>query len=49
MLVLRHVSEHMIMDYGRLWISAHVSVCMPARLYVQPCVHTHVGYACLRA
>lgn len=42
---LRHVSETQIMDYGLVWISVHVGVCMP----VQLCVHAHVQYACLRA
>lgn len=32
--------KHMIMDYGRVWISTHVGVCMPVRLCVQLCVHT---------
>lgn len=41
--------KHMIMDYGRVWISAHVGVCMPVRLCVQLCVHTHVLHASLRA
>lgn len=44
--VLRHVSK--THDYGRVWISAHVSVCMPVRLCVQLCVHTHVQHASFR-
>ena len=34
--------KHKIMDYGRVWISAHVGVCMPARLCVVLRVHTHM-------
>lgn len=37
--------KHKFMDYGLVWISVHVCVCMP----VQLCVHAHVQHACFRA
>lgn len=41
--MLRHVSEHMITDYGRLWISVHVGAraCMRASASVCAAVRAH--------
>lgn len=37
--------QHMILDYGRAWISAHVGVCMPMRLCAA--VHAHTCALCM--